>query len=421
VELRIQQGEYLCRTKTVSTKRTQWAERHVEEFLGLPLVREFVLRSPQTIDGTQKEVADHLILHGGGGILMSQKCQEDPASRDETRTGLWARKNAKGAARQLVGALRAGPRAIWCDHPRRGRVEFPAGLPPITHGIVLTEVFQPVDLNPDAADLPLSCDGVPITYMSVNDFLNLAVELRTVPELIAYLDARRSLPIPDQRRIGSERPLFEFYLLEDGSLQGCAGISDAVVAVAAQEDRLREALARKKESDVYSGLFEHVADALATRAPDFAEDLTPEWSALFDQGPQLSNYLQLQEIIAGLRLRERAMLGKAFDETSKAVAGKAEAFVYRAMHFDARDEVFVVGASRNIGRPELYKRMETLMRAAMTAYGKTRCFIVIDRDSAGYEVGLSRPGFSPTLTDYELAERLFGRLKMTSGTVGLVP
>jgi hypothetical protein len=36
-------------------QRTRWAERHVEEFLALPLVREFVLRSPQTIDGTQRE------------------------------------------------------------------------------------------------------------------------------------------------------------------------------------------------------------------------------------------------------------------------------------------------------------------------------------------------------------------------------
>jgi len=408
-------------TENSLNQRTQWAERHVEEFLGLPLVREFVLRSLQTIDGTQKEVADHLILHREGGILISQKCQDAPRARDETKTELWARKNAKGAARQLVGALRAGSRPIWCDHPRRGRVEFPAGLPAITHGIVLTEVFQPVELHPDAADLPLSCDGIPITYLSVNDFLNLAVELRTVPELIAYLDARRGLPIPDQRRIGSERPLFEFYLVEDGSLQGCAGISDAAVAVAAQEHRLIGALARKKESDLYSGLFEHVADALAARAPNYAADLPPEWTALFDQAPQRSNYLQLQEIIAGLRLRERAMLGKAFDETSKAVEGKSEGFVYRAMHFNARDEVFVVGASRNIGRADLYRRMDMLMRAAMTNYGKPRCFIVVDRDSAGYEVGLSRPGFQPTVTDYELAERLFGRLKMTSGPVGLVP
>jgi hypothetical protein len=402
-------------------QRTQWAERHVEEFLALPLVREFVLRSPQTIDGTQREVADHLILQGGSFILISQKCQEDPASRDETKTELWARKNAKGAARQLRGALRAGPRLIWCDHPRRGRVEFPSGLPPITHGIVLTEVFQPVDLQPDADDLPLSCGSTPITYLSVNDFLNLAVELRTVPELIAYLDARRGLPIPDLRRIGSERPLFEFYLLGDGSLAGCAGISDAVVAAAAQENRLAEALARKKESDRYSGLLEDVADALATRHPD-AANLAAGWAGLYDHGPNRTNYLQLQEIIAGLRLRERAMLGQAFDEASRGVAGKAQGFTYRAAHFDARPEwVFVVGASRNLDRLELLRRMEVLMSSAMTAYRKTRCFIVVDRDSDGYEVGLSRPDFHPTLNDYERAEHFFGRLKVTSGLLGLVP
>ena len=193
---------------TNPTTRTQWAERHVEDFLALPLVREFVLRSPQTIDGVQKEVTDHLIMHGGRGILVSQKCQEDPMARAEAKTEFWARKNAKGAVRQLIGALRAKPRLIWCDHPRRGRIEFPAGLPPITHGIVLTEVFRPVDLQRDADDLPLSYRRTPITYLSVNDFLNLAVELRTMPELMAYLDARRGLPIPDLKRIGSERALF---------------------------------------------------------------------------------------------------------------------------------------------------------------------------------------------------------------------
>jgi hypothetical protein len=168
-----------------------------------------------------------IIPRGGSGILISQKCQEDPTSRDERKTELWARKNVKGAARQLCGALRAGPRLIWCDHPRRGRVEFPGGLPPITHGLVLTEVFQPIDLQPEADDLPLSCGSTPITYLSVNDFLNLAVDLRTVAELITYLDARRGLPTVDLRRIGSEQPLFEFYLLGDGSLAGCAGISGA--------------------------------------------------------------------------------------------------------------------------------------------------------------------------------------------------
>ena len=32
-----------------SLSRTEWAERHVEDFLSLPLISEFVFRSPRTI------------------------------------------------------------------------------------------------------------------------------------------------------------------------------------------------------------------------------------------------------------------------------------------------------------------------------------------------------------------------------------
>src|SRR2546429_1206941 len=61
--------------------RTLWAERQVEEFLSLPLVSEFVFRSPQTVDGSQREVADFLVTCDAPGILISQKCQEDPTVR----------------------------------------------------------------------------------------------------------------------------------------------------------------------------------------------------------------------------------------------------------------------------------------------------------------------------------------------------
>ena len=49
-------------------QRGIWAERYVEEFLSLPFVSEFVFRSLQTQDGTQKEVADFLIAYPGVGI-----------------------------------------------------------------------------------------------------------------------------------------------------------------------------------------------------------------------------------------------------------------------------------------------------------------------------------------------------------------
>jgi hypothetical protein len=48
------------------TSRTSFAERQVEELLSIPLVAEFVFRSPQKIDGTQREVADFLLLYQEG-------------------------------------------------------------------------------------------------------------------------------------------------------------------------------------------------------------------------------------------------------------------------------------------------------------------------------------------------------------------
>ena len=73
---------------------------------------------------------------------------------------------------------------------------------------------------------------MPITYLSVNDFLNLAVQLRSVPELKEYLSARRSLSQTDLRLIDDEEALFSFYLLNDGSFADCTGRSEARVAVA---------------------------------------------------------------------------------------------------------------------------------------------------------------------------------------------
>jgi hypothetical protein len=54
-------------------------------------------------------------------------------------------------------------------------------------------------------------DGVDITgRLTINDLLNVAMQLRTVPELITYLDFRRDLPDVAQRRVGEEMVLLEY-------------------------------------------------------------------------------------------------------------------------------------------------------------------------------------------------------------------
>lgn len=404
-------------------RRTEWAERHVEEFLSLPFIMEFVFRSPQTLDGTQREVGDFLIAHDNIGILISQKCQEDPSSRDVAKTESWARKKAKEAVSQLRGALRTAiARPVWCDHPRRGRVQFPNGLPKIDHGIVLLEVFQPVDLEPDAADLPLDFQGTPISYFSVNDFLNLAVELRTTPQLIEYLNARRSLPLADLRVIGDEKSLFEFFLLNGGSLRGCASRQGACKAAAAQQDDLRRLLRSKAESDRYSKLLEHVADELATRNPGYAKGISPGALAGFEPLSSRAGYLEMQGVFANLRLRERAELGRQFHSVIKQLSAKPEGLTYKAVFLDSKPEwVFVFASCKKLERAILLDRMMVLMWGAMAFYGKERCLMVVDRDGAGYEVVFGHMKSPPTFEEPQAGERLFGHLRIVDRPVNLVP
>lgn len=402
--------------------RTQWAERHVDGFLSLPLVSEFVYRSPSALGGNHREVADFLITYGLPGILLSQKCQEDPTRRAGEKLNLWAHKAAKKGTSQLIGALRTGHgRPMRCQHWRRGSVDFPTGLPQVAHAVVLIEVLQPVALSGDE-DFPLDYDGTPISYFSLNDFMNVAIELRTLPEIIEYLDRRRPLGSDTLRTIGEERSLFEFYLLNELSFAGCVGIADAKIVAAAQSWHLRDILSRKRESDRFSSLLEYAADQLATRLPDLADGLPPTMVAEFDSPNDRRNYLAMQGVLADLRLRERAEMGRAFEETIRAVAADNQNFVYRAMHLDSQpDWVYVLGSSRGFPHLTVLLRLQTLMHGALAYFAKSQCLVIIDRDGVSFDVGLSKAGYSPTTTDHVVGKELFGKLKMKSAALRLVP
>jgi hypothetical protein len=400
---------------TEQDSRTRWAEKQAEEILSAPFISEFVLRSPQMLDGTQKEIADLLILFKGTGILVSQKAQEDPLSHDDRKNELWALKAAKSGVRQLLGALRSSTRPFWCEHPRRGRVDYPTGLPSTAHGIVMVETFRPVDLQSAAADLPLSHGNVPVTYISINDLLNVATQLRTLPELLRYLEARRELPERALRRIGEEQPILEFYLLYE-TLRHCSGHELAKRATAVESDRVDEILLRMDEYKHFSSLMEHVGHELAMRSASSLEGLSPELTAMYDASERRQNYVLMQELIADLPLRERAELGRQFDAVSRRVEGES-GYAQAAAQLDSRaDWVFVFGASRGWERPGMLHCMPPTMRAALTHNGKQKCMMVIDREGAGYEVGMlwAQPSFIPAIADVLNGQKLFGNLRVAA-------
>jgi hypothetical protein len=401
--------------KAEALSRTRWAELHVENFVSPAFVSEFVFRSPQTIDGKlQREVADLLITRDEQAILVSQKCQEDPDSRKPDKVPAWAQKQAAGAVAQLRGALRRVDDAseIWCDHPRRGRVAFSDGLPRISHAIAAVEVFQRVDLQ---SDLPLEHQGTPISYLSVSDFLNLTQQLRTVPEVIRYLDERRSLPEAELRIIGAEQVIFDYYLLLNGSLAGFTSRGHAAKVLADRGDDLYGAIVAKAERDGYARALEHVADQLSGRHPQYADGLTQAVLDRYEPTHERRTYLKMQEVLAGMQLAERAELGRMFEDAiRKRKAGEGRGFTFAAARIGSQpDWVFVLGSfgeSSTFTRERLLSAFDPLTTEAMKHYSRSRCLVIVDRDGKSYEVAMAELMSRPP-AEGEYTSKLFGSLK----------
>lgn len=405
--------------------RTTWAEAHVERFIAPAFVAEFVFRNLQVLDVTQKEVADFLIHRGEQAVLVSQKCQDDPRIRADEKLQRWARKRAEHALSQIKGALRrvGDSNEIWCDHPRRGRVVFPTGLPHITHAIVTVEVFEHVSLRDD---LPLENRGTPISYLSVSDFLNVCQQLRTVPEVVRYLHARRSLPESILRSLGAEQVVFSYYLLSNGDFAGFTSIEDAKRTLSDRNSEFTAVLSSKTKRDRDAMLLEHVADQLAGRHPQYEEGLSQTVLDRYEPIGERRGYLKMQDLVAGMNLGERGELGHAFVDAisnRKDQGGTGLTFA-AAMVSSHPDCVFVFGsfgATENFTRNDLLSLFEPLTRAAMAYYGRTQSLIIIDRDGQSYEVGLNALTSHPSQAELEAGHKVFGALKVFGKEVRLRP
>ncbi len=254
--------------------------------------------------------------------------------------------------------------------------------------------------------------GNPLTYLSINDFLNLAVQLRTVPELLEYLSARRMLPEASLRRVGDEWTLFEFYLLNGGSFTGCTRHDDARQKLEANADAAAEALERNAEHRLYSGLLEYVADCLAVRDPDYAQGLSAHLLALFNPDGERKNYILLQKILVDQRLRERAELGRAFHNVSESVAEQGDALSFQGSHIDSRDRGFLFVAAKNRSKTQISEAIHTLAGAVIAHFRKSRRLVIVDLDGKHYNLALTRLDYQPTADD--AGRKYFGYLRMWS-------
>jgi hypothetical protein len=396
-------------------QRTLWAEKFVDSFSSRPLTAECVFHSPQYIDrGRQKEVCDFLLVLRGNAILVSMKSQDDPSSRTGDKLWRWTIKNAANALNQARGALNTIAREpFWCQHSRRGRVDFKQGSIRVTHVVVLTEIFDDAVELPN--ELPLLLGSVPVTYLSLNDFLNLTNELRAFPDITAYLDARRTLPHKSLRLVGHEVPFYKYYALNVGSLAGCGGYADARISSAARDAEWQTVFSAGQSRRTFASMVEYVSDALATRLKNFSDGLDAQAIARFDPADDRRNYLLMQEELCDLRLAERTALGEQFANVIDRVKNSegTENMTYMAFYTDSKpDLVYVLVFAKGIDRATLLGRSTILLRAAMAAYEKDRGLVIADRDGDGFEVQMIS-GRSTDSTDEKLGEAYFAKLRVS--------
>lgn len=401
--------------------RTDWAEKYVERLVSMPFISEFVFRSPRR-DKNGLEVADFLISQGEINIVISQKCQDDPTSRTLEKNELWVLKETKHGLSQLLGGLKKfKSEPFWCNHPRRGKVNFSMPLNKIDEAIVLVETRHPVDLGSQSEEFPLEDKGVPITYLSVNDFLNLVTELRTVPELLRYLRERRALPENDLRLIGDDGNLFPLYILNDRHFDGCGSRVIAKQIIEKEEKRIVAAVQFKKANDIYCMRLEHVAHELSTRNPKIPKFLEVHFEPIEER----TGYLKMLLALADMELPDRILLGKSFDDIIQKLENSGRSgsdLVYSGCHSDSKpDWAFVFAASKEMELQEVLVAVGQLGHGALAAYDKYKCLIVVARDDVGYEVGyLSRTG-DLTAEQKQWGDRFFSNLKMTSKKLSILP
>ena len=293
-------------------QRTDQAEVFLEQLASIPLTWENVFRNPQYTARLDKEVVDLLFVLRNRAILITMKCQQDPEKRTGDALVRWVRKSTKAGLRQLAGGIRTcRSREFWCSHPRRGRVSFEAGEIRPVRAVVVVETLEQVALD---KDMPLEVDSVPVTYLSLDDLLNVVAELRTFNDLLLYLDARDSMGALLQRTLAVEKDIFAYYLFCGGCLRVADSLSEMREVIGQSEAEIKDLISVRQALNRQGRSIEELSDRLSKRLESHESGLSEELALLFDPSSERSGYLLMQDELCDLVLDERRKLGGLQDD-----------------------------------------------------------------------------------------------------------
>lgn len=394
-------------------QRTDKAEHWLEMIASVPLAWENVFRSAKYTDRVDKEVIDLLFVLRNKGIFVSMKCQQNPESRSRKSQNNWVQKNAVAALKQIKGGIKTSKsREIWCNHHRRGRVSFkPSQIQPI-HAIVIIESYYETEL---VQNLPLAVKSIPVTYLSLGDFVELLIELRTFNDLHLYLKSRSTICTKLQRTIGIESFIFKYYVLNRASLPGLTEEHLLKRIVCKQSEEIKGLMKLKKGNDLQAKPLERVSNDLSGRLEEYDVGLNQEYVDLFDSDSKRRNYLLIQDELCDLVLDERRKIGLSLSGAVTKVRSSVEdeVMMYQAAHLDSKpDFLYVLSASKNKTRNNIVDRGLLLIQSGLAHFGKARGLLIhynLDIDNFDTIMSLKR---TDTPEIIQLGKEFYSHLKM---------
>lgn len=396
-------------------QRTDFAEIFIERFSSVPLTWENVYRGTEYQDKTRKEVVDLLLVLRSEGIFISLKCQRNPTKRRGDKLSKWINKKTKEALVQLKGGIRTSQtKAFWCEHPRRGKTYFKPNEIKITQAIVLVETLNIVSLHDD---FPLIIGNIPVYYFSVNDFLNIINELRTIRDIQKYLEARLSLPQDVAVTLGLEKVVYEYYILNNGVFPPVHDMSHIVNEVNCNRESIDRLLSVKHDMDKNTYYVEGISNALSERLRNHEKGLDERYVTRYDNSSNRINYILMQNELCDLVLVERRMLGQQIYELINAIKNNSDlmSMCYQALSLTSKPHFqYVFAAAKGIERGDLIERSEKLIKAALSYHNKEKGMIIsYNNDIDNFEI-IMVDKFVKNDADLENGILLFSQLKVAA-------
>ncbi len=395
-------------------QRTDQMELLLEQLASLPLTWENVYRSPQYTAKLDKEVVDLLLILRSRGIFVSLKSQQNPDSRTGDKLNRWVQKSAFSAVRQVSGGIRTSKtREFWCIHHRRGRVTFePNKISPV-RAVILIESHQIVQLN---QELPLEIDTVPVSYFSLDDFVNMLNELRTFNDLLKYMETRSLICQKLQRTLGIEQDIFEHYVLQRGSLRGVSELQNLQKINFEHKSEISQLIKKRISDNLLAVPIERLSDQLSTRLENHEEGLDEVHLGGFDPNSKRRNYLLIQNELCDLVLDERRKMGVLLvNVAKKAVEPENQQCIgYQAGFLDSKPNfLYIFSSSKNLSRNEILHKARSLIHGGLSHYGMSNGLIIhYDHDLDNFNTILVR-SFEDNEVFRELGTAYFAELRMS--------